>query len=89
MMVCRDCIVLAHQRSEGHELQELHQVKEEYVYTLEKLRLKVDQGIRTRQNYLSCLRTELDTMDIVSEVSETHKYLYTQCHVDKLYKMTA
>ena len=69
-MVCRDCIVLAHSKSDGHELQELNEVKAEYVLTLEQLRIKVEQGIRQRQEHLSCLRTELDTMDIVSEVSK-------------------
>lgn len=67
-MVCRDCIVLAHSKAEGHELQELNEVKAEYMLTLEQLRIKVDQSIKERQEHLSCLRTELDTMDIVSEV---------------------
>lgn len=68
-MVCRDCIVLTHPKSEGHELQELNEVKAEYVISLEQLRIKVEQAIRQRQGHLSCLRTELDTMDIASEVS--------------------
>ena len=68
IMVCRDCIVLAHSKAEGHELQELNEVKAEYMLTLEQLRIKVDQSIKERQEHLSCLRTELDTMDIVSEV---------------------
>lgn len=71
-MVCRDCIVLAHTKTEGHELQELNEVKAEYVLTLEQLRIRVEDTIRRRQEQLSCLRTELDTMDIVSEVSLVH-----------------
>ncbi|XP_067934406.1 tripartite motif-containing protein 2-like [Watersipora subatra] len=69
MMVCRDCIVLAHPASDCHELQELHEVKAEYLISLEQFRIKVDATIREKQSYLSCLRTELDTMEIASEVA--------------------
>lgn len=78
-MVCRDCIVLAHQQGEGHELQELTEVKAEYVLTLEQLRLKIDNTLRERQDLLSCLRAELDTMDIVSMVSEPTDSQPTTC----------
>jgi len=68
-MVCRDCIVLTHPKAEGHELQELNEVKAEYVVSLEQLRIKVEDGVCRQQNNLSCLRVELDSMDIVTEVS--------------------
>jgi len=68
-MVCRDCIVLAHSKLDGHDLQELNEVKAEYVLNLEQLRIKVEDSIRQRQGHLSCLRAELDTMDIVNEVA--------------------
>lgn len=79
-MVCRDCIVLAHQQSEGHELQELTEVKAEYVLTLEQLRLKIDKTVRERQELLSCLRAELDTMDIVSLVN-TYVHIMYNIHI--------
>lgn len=53
-------------------------MKAEYVLTLEQLRIKVEQGIRQRQEHLSCLRTELDTMDIVSDVRPSHVYRFYQ-----------
>ncbi|KAF6030570.1 hypothetical protein EB796_011107 [Bugula neritina] len=68
-MVCRDCIVLTHPKAEGHELQELNEVKAEYVVSLEQLRIKVEDGVCRQQNNLSCLRVELDSMDIVTEVA--------------------
>jgi len=46
-MVCRDCIVLTHPKAEGHELQELNEVKAEYVVSLEQLQWTSSLRYRT------------------------------------------